>query len=206
MPRPRFKRLPAEKQRRILDVARAEFAENGFEAASYNRIIEQAGLSKGAMYYYFDDKTDLYATVLDAVHKEMEARLGPFDLEEDFWGGFERLIRKSIELAQEEPDLGALVRGLTQVPRNDKDSPIAKLYERSREMTRAIIEQGQRLGAVRTDIPDSLLVSVAFSMGEAIDFWLLEHFGEFAVEGDVDETVRIVMRLWRDVVEKKEEA
>ena len=33
---------------------------HGFENASLNRIIKKAGISKGAMYYYFDDKMDLY--------------------------------------------------------------------------------------------------------------------------------------------------
>jgi AcrR family transcriptional regulator len=45
-----------------LEAAAKEFVAHGFEAASLNRILDDAGISKGAAYYYFDDKTDLYAT------------------------------------------------------------------------------------------------------------------------------------------------
>ena len=65
MPLPRFHKLEPERRQAILDAASEEFAANGFEGASYNRIIAGAGISKGAMYYYFADKDDLFRTVLD---------------------------------------------------------------------------------------------------------------------------------------------
>ena len=64
MPRPRFDKLPPDKRGRILEAAALEFAAHGFDGASLNRIISTAGISKGAAYYYFDDKADLYATVV----------------------------------------------------------------------------------------------------------------------------------------------
>ena len=82
MPRPRFHRLAAEKQAHILAVATTEFAEHGFDGASYNRIIEKAGLSKGAMYYYFDDKTDLYGTVVQGAFQELMQAMRPRDAED----------------------------------------------------------------------------------------------------------------------------
>jgi AcrR family transcriptional regulator len=60
MPRPRWATLEPERRTAILDVAAAEFAAHGFTDASYNRIIQRAGISKGAMYYYFDDQEDLF--------------------------------------------------------------------------------------------------------------------------------------------------
>ena len=64
MPRPRFEKLPVEKQEQILEAAAKEFTAHGYDGASLNRILEEAGISKGAAYYYFDDKADLYATKL----------------------------------------------------------------------------------------------------------------------------------------------
>ena len=66
MPLPRFDKLDDPRKRAILAAAAEELAERGFAGASYNRIIERAGISKGAMYYYFADKDDLYRTVLQA--------------------------------------------------------------------------------------------------------------------------------------------
>src|SRR5689334_14640744 len=65
MPRPRFERASPEKREALLDSAAAEFAEHGYDGASINRILLAAGFSKGAFYYYFDDKPDLAVAVIE---------------------------------------------------------------------------------------------------------------------------------------------
>ncbi len=55
-----FKSLELDKQRRILDVAFEEFANHGYVKASTNRIIKKAGISKGTLFYYFNNKEELY--------------------------------------------------------------------------------------------------------------------------------------------------
>lgn len=37
-----------------------EFAEKGYESASTNHIVKQAGIGKGMLFYYFKSKQDLY--------------------------------------------------------------------------------------------------------------------------------------------------
>src|SRR5512135_705009 len=64
MPFSRFEKLAPEKRERLLDAAAREFAMHGFADASINRILEQAQMSKGATYYYFEDKADLFCTVV----------------------------------------------------------------------------------------------------------------------------------------------
>lgn len=54
-----------DKRQRLLDAALEEFAEYGYEAASTNRIIRQAGMSKGMLFHYFSNKKQLYAAVVD---------------------------------------------------------------------------------------------------------------------------------------------
>ena len=42
-----------------------EFCENDFESASLNRIIKNAGISKGTFYYHFENKEALYLFLLE---------------------------------------------------------------------------------------------------------------------------------------------
>lgn len=49
----------------LLESAAATFAERGFEASSMDEIAERAGLSKGALYYRFRTKQDLFLALLD---------------------------------------------------------------------------------------------------------------------------------------------
>lgn len=42
-----------------------EFADKGYEQASTNRIVKEAGIGKGMLFYYFNNKKDLYHYLVD---------------------------------------------------------------------------------------------------------------------------------------------
>ncbi len=52
-----------ETKKRILDAARAEFSERGYEGASIRRITERAGAQLGSARYHFGSKEDLFRSV-----------------------------------------------------------------------------------------------------------------------------------------------
>lgn len=60
-----FLKLNPEKQRRILHAAYKEFTEQGFEQASTNRIVKEAGIGKGMLFYYFKSKKDLFYYLIE---------------------------------------------------------------------------------------------------------------------------------------------
>src|SRR5919108_1622468 len=49
----------------LLEAAAAVFAEKGFQAASVDEIAERARFSKGALYWHFDSKDDLFFALLE---------------------------------------------------------------------------------------------------------------------------------------------
>jgi AcrR family transcriptional regulator len=51
-------------RRKILDVARRIFALHGFEGASVDAIVRASGLSKGALYWHFPGKLELYREIM----------------------------------------------------------------------------------------------------------------------------------------------
>ena len=53
------------KRAQILDGAKRCFLSLGFEAASMNEITSEAGVSKGTLYVYFQDKEDLFKALID---------------------------------------------------------------------------------------------------------------------------------------------
>jgi AcrR family transcriptional regulator len=61
---PRWRRLPEERPRQILDAALAVFAERGLAAARLDDIAKRAGLSKGTIYLYFPNKEELFREVI----------------------------------------------------------------------------------------------------------------------------------------------
>ena len=56
----KFLALEAEKRERILNAGMKEFAANGFDRASTNAIVKEAGISKGLLFHYFTSKKQFY--------------------------------------------------------------------------------------------------------------------------------------------------
>ena len=57
---PRWRRLPEERPRQILEAAREVFGEHGLAASRLDDIAKRAGLSKGTIYLYFPNKEELF--------------------------------------------------------------------------------------------------------------------------------------------------
>src|SRR3954452_6101271 len=62
---PKFRRRKADRPGEILGAALAVFAEKGFAAAKLDEIAARAGVSKGAVYLYFETKEDIFRAVVD---------------------------------------------------------------------------------------------------------------------------------------------
>ncbi len=61
----KFENVEIEKQKVILNAAFKEFADKGYEQASTNQIVKDAGIGKGMLFYYFTNKKKLYAYLVD---------------------------------------------------------------------------------------------------------------------------------------------
>lgn len=65
----------AERRAQILAAARAEFIENGFADARVEDVARRARLSKGAVYFYFPSKSDLFMALVLEEHEATYAFL-----------------------------------------------------------------------------------------------------------------------------------
>ena len=61
---PKFRRRKADRPDEIVTAALAVFAEKGFAAAKLDEIARRAGVSKGALYLYFETKEDIFRAVV----------------------------------------------------------------------------------------------------------------------------------------------
>jgi AcrR family transcriptional regulator len=61
---PRWRRRAADRPREILDAALTVFVEKGFAATKLDDVAVSAGISKGLLYRYFDNKAELLKEVI----------------------------------------------------------------------------------------------------------------------------------------------
>jgi AcrR family transcriptional regulator len=72
-PRPSVKE---ERSQQIIEAALKVFAEQGFHQATMDEIAEEAGLSKGALYWYFKGKDKIISTLLQWFFEREYSKMG----------------------------------------------------------------------------------------------------------------------------------
>jgi AcrR family transcriptional regulator len=202
VPIPRFQNIDAATRSAILDAARAEFAERGFEGSSYNRIIANSGLSKSSFYYYFHGKEDLYVTVVnDAISQFAEAIGDPRKVTtvEEFWEEGARLIRRFYEFGMKNLILIGVLMSVLELKsgRLAKDLT-AQITLKDIRWYEAIIRLGQALGAVRTDRELDLIVDLELAVLVAWTKWSAKRWlagKPVDVEDSIDNIIDLLRRM-----------
>jgi AcrR family transcriptional regulator len=152
-------------QATILAAARDEFAESGLGGARMDRIAERAGLNKRLIYYYFEDKEQLFRAVLEQAYlhiREEERKLNLLALKPP--EAVRRLIEFTWDYYLAHPEFLTLLNSANlhrgrhlQASRRAREmnSPLI-------EMLGEILERGRKDGSFRGGIdPVQLYVSIA---------------------------------------------
>ena len=183
MSRNRLENLDPEKQRVLFEAAGAEFAAHGFDSASLNRILEKSGIGKSTLYYYFDDKADLFTTMVERAIALLFRQIGSFDPEaltaEAFWLELEGRYSKAVTIVNANNWLvrfGHIFYALRGQPKTS--AATNRLFQSVRQWVGRLIARGQDIGVVRSDLPESLLIDLTMGLLETLDHWVVGHWSE----------------------------
>lgn len=89
----------------ILREAAREFARLGFDQANINAIAEQAGIGKGTIYLYFDNKRELFLDMLRSIAQtQLAAIRTALAAKGTLQERLERLFRAFVQLSSEDSD------------------------------------------------------------------------------------------------------
>jgi AcrR family transcriptional regulator len=152
-------RRPENTRRKILQAAFEEFYRNGFQGGSLNRIVEEAGTTKGALFHHFAAKTELgYAVVEEVIRPHLKARwfdpmVDSVDPIADLKGALQRFRKEEIET-------GAIRQGCPLNNLAQEMSPLDEgfrkridaVYEEWRGCLEAALARGIKAGRIRKNI------------------------------------------------------
>jgi AcrR family transcriptional regulator len=147
----------------------AEFGRHGYSGGSLNVIAREAGVAKGSLFQYFDDKFDFFAHVAEQtslrVYAAMEPTLGPPPAGTTFVDHFAGLVDIWIDYMAAHP----LERGVTAATTMELDpqvrravrEPAHRLYAQGlRPLLRSAVDSGEFRADADLDALLSLLVLV----------------------------------------------
>ena len=139
-------------RRRIMREAASEFARLGFDAASINTIAEQAGIGKGTIYLYFENKRSLFLAMLRSIAQEHIAAIrSALAIDGSLQERIERLFLAFTRLAVEESDsFNVYMSALYGVNRAFQDEA-TKLLRDYIAVIALVLEESRANGEVRSD-------------------------------------------------------
>lgn len=168
-----FDNISVEKRERIINAATMEFALKGFENANINNIAKKADVSVGSLYKYFENKQDLFLTIINYSIANMEDMLNELlESDEDILLKVEHIIRTIQSYSKENPLLVKLYNVMTSENNPRFASQFAyEMESMSARIYRTAIERGKKTGDVREDIDsafaayllDNIFMNLQFS-------------------------------------------
>lgn len=156
MPRP-ARPLDTAAADRLCAVAAEAFAARGLEGASLNGILSRARMGKGSFYHRFADKAALHDWVTErlstALLREIRPPQPPTLTRQSFRDELVGLLARLGHVALTRPELMDLGRMF----HNSADAPperaITTVRRAVNDWIGGVLETGQALGTVRTDLP-----------------------------------------------------
>ncbi len=149
------------------------FASQGYANTSVQQIVEAAGVTKGAMYHYFQSKDDLLFGIYDRLLSLQKRRLD--EIVAAGGSSAEDVLRVAcIDVI--ETSIAHLAEGtvyfrsahMLSAPRLQEVTRRRRAYH---DTFAALLERGQQEGAFRTDVPVPLLIAHFFSDVHYLSQW-----------------------------------
>lgn len=180
----------------LLNAAISVIAQEGFAEASLRKVARHAGCSTGAVTYYFANRQEMMAAVIESQFDMFDAMLRVSDDvgKIDVRGGLKRWL-DSLSANKE----GEWVANFELLSLARNEPGLAAVYQRRyaefRGVFASILARGQRQGSIRKDISADLL---ADQLSAVTDGWMMlfpvepERFQPSRVEALLDATITLI--------------
>ena len=190
--------IPENKKNKIIHASLSEFIKSGYNEASTNKIIQEAGISKGLLFHYFGSKKNLYLFLVDyCMRKAQDDYMEKLDqLSPD-------LIQRSMEWALEKirlykisPLVYAFIASVfIKIPEELKPE-LEEYKRRVREENRRLFLKDIDLSTLRDDINKDLAIEFLFMIRE---FLWKKHMDKF--QENMDYNVELIKETIKEVNE-----
>ena len=178
---------------RILQAARIVFARHGYQDATVEHVVREAGLARGSFYTYFSSKHDLFRHLAGVIDRSIAEEVVKSDALHKS-NPIENLsISNQVYLAvvKRNYDLYVLVDGVASFDHTVRD---ARLASRQKHIDRVAkkIQQWQAMGWAGPDVNTELAAALLVSMTATFSRWLYVGESHF----DENEALEYLNNIW----------
>jgi AcrR family transcriptional regulator len=172
--------VSAERKEQILEAAKETFTNRGFHNTRMSDIAEESGLSKGALYWYFESKD---AIILSLLEKVFEPELQDLKaLLEDDRSAEERLLTYAERAAD---DIQAMLKWMPLIyeflvlafRRDSIQKFIRSFYTRNMDLLEDLIQQGMDSGEFQASSSQEAAIAMGAIIEGTIMLWMYDPEG-----------------------------
>lgn len=154
----RFAVISEEKREQVLSAAITEFAQNGFNGTSINKVAKRAKISIGAMYSYFDSKDDLFLTVVEKLFHVLELVLEGVDEDRNIFEMIEELFYRGHHYAVTYPEMNQIYLDFSTESLSSLSSKVSKRLETiTLNKYVSVIERDKKRGIIDSTLDTGVL-------------------------------------------------
>jgi AcrR family transcriptional regulator len=188
----------------LINAAMDLFASYGYRGTSLARIARAAGVTKGALYWHFDDKEDFFLAVVDRVlgdwNRAYEKRT-PSKNAAEYKSEFLAMFETSAELNEKNPWVSRLLLIITL--ESHKIGPrvlraMRKANQRQFEHLRAVLERGKQLAVFEPALDVNWAATQIWTSTIGLELLWYLHGPRFDLRRSVRRQAREFMRQWSD--------
>jgi len=190
-------RKGAQTRARLLEAAKTVFEDTGFLEARISDIAEEAGLSHGSFYHYFDSKEQIFREVAERQEDLLTApaETGDDDPDPGELTEIDRIRRANRLYLERYRDNGKIMGVIEEVSRYDDHVNEARMRRQKHFADRAerAIRRLQKDGEANRDIdPEIAALALGSMVARVAELWLIDHWGDY----DLDTVTDQVTMLW----------
>lgn len=185
-----------ERKAQILEAARDTFTERGFHKTRMADIAEASGLSKGALYWYFESKD---AIILSLLEKVFEPELRDLKtLLDDNRSAEERLLSYAERAADDVQNMlkwmPLIYEFLVLAFRRDLIRKfISSFYKRNMELLENLIQQGINTGEFQASSAKNASIAMGSIIEGTLVLWIYDP-DEIDIQGHIMSNTQILLR------------
>ncbi|WP_421378844.1 TetR/AcrR family transcriptional regulator [Bacillus salacetis] len=172
----------AQRRAKLIDAATEVFIEHGYENTTMKHVMEKAGVSRGGLYQYFENKEKLFHAVIEDQHREvMEESLERMLKQQDTcWDALLMTFLGEDKKPNDKMDPlspSKLEYFITGRNEEDRRNYAQQRYHNAYEMTTRILEEGERIGEFSPRFDRQVIAKsiIAYIDGLALGHALLDN-------------------------------
>jgi len=182
--------LKKNKREKILKAAISSFAQKGYHDTSISKIINKAGIARGTFYLYFENKRQIFDSILENLIVEIDRCIKKIEIGKERQNPLEQLkdnLRRIFTLFVENPELSRILLRHAAGLDKESDQKITEFYNNIADKIGEALKLGIKMGLIRDCNPGIISFLILGSIKELIEHVTLTMKSKSDINPVIDE-------------------